>query len=83
MQGGPVDSQTMINVAVTIAAGALGWFVRVLWDADKSLRSDLHQLEKDLPTIYARRDDMRDLTGAVFERFDRIEAKIDRLAERK
>lgn len=77
-----MDTQTLINAAVGVVSAVLGWIVRILWEADKELRQDLQQLERNLPTTYARRDDMRDLTAAVFERFDRIEQKLDRLVER-
>ena len=76
-----MDIQSIILFGVSASAGVLGWFVRVLWEADKQLRLDLQQLERDLPRTYARRDEMKEMREALEHRFDRIEAKIDRLVE--
>lgn len=77
-----MDMQAAFNVAVGLISAVGGWFFRVLWEAQSKLREDLAELERGLPATYARRDDVRDLSNAIFERFDRVEAKIDRLSER-
>lgn len=77
-----MDFQTAFNMTFGILCAAGGWWLRVLWDAQSSMRADLAALERGLPQTYARRDDVRDLSNAIFERFDRVEAKIDRIAER-
>lgn len=77
-----MDMQGAFNVAVGLISAVGGWFFRILWEAQSKLRDDLAELERGLPQTYARRDDVRDLTNAVFERLDRLEAKIDRLASR-
>lgn len=77
-----MDMQAAFNVAVGLISAVGGWFFRVLWEAQSKLREDLAELERGLPATYARRDDVRDLTSALFERMDRLEQKIDRLSER-
>lgn len=37
----------------------LGWFTRVLWDAQKELRSDLDRLREELPRQFVLREDYR------------------------
>lgn len=77
-----MDLQSAFNIALSMVGALGGWWMRVLWETQTKLREDLAALERGLPQTYARRDDMRDLTKAIFERFDTVEAKIDRLHER-
>jgi len=51
--------QTVINWIIGGAGAALGWLVKVIWDAIKELKSDMKQIERDLPEIYVRKDDFR------------------------
>ena len=44
-----MDTQTLMNIASTVAIAIGGWFAREVWGAVKELRSDLHELEVDLP----------------------------------
>jgi predicted nucleic acid-binding Zn-ribbon protein len=54
--------QMIIN-SVFAAVGTLtGWLVKVLWDAIKELKTDMKQIERDLPEVYVRKDDFK---GAV------------------
>lgn len=77
-----MDFQTAFNMAFGGLCAAGGWWMRVLWDAQEKVRNDLAALERGLPTTYARRDDVRDLTNMLLERFDRLEARIESLREK-
>lgn len=57
--------------------GLIGWFVRVLWEADKELRQDLAKLREEIPKEYVNRDDYRadiaeikQMLRGIFERLD-------------
>jgi hypothetical protein len=57
--------------------GLIGWFVRVLWEADKELRQDLARLREEIPKEYVNRDDYRSdiaeikqMLRSIFERLD-------------
>ena len=57
--------------------GVIGWFVRVLWEADKELRQDLAKLREEIPKEYVNRDDYRgdiaeikQMLRSIFERLD-------------
>jgi hypothetical protein len=39
---------------------AIGWILKVVWDAIHDLKVDIRAIEKDLPEIYVRRDDFRE-----------------------
>ena len=88
-----MEWQTVINIGGGSLLAALGWFAREIWDAVKELRRDMHRIEKDLPEIYARRDEMREsfkemrqdmnqgfskLENLIGQLFDRLNNKADR-----
>jgi hypothetical protein len=39
---------------------AVGWILKVVWDALRDLRTDLRDIEKNLPEVYVRKDDFKD-----------------------
>ena len=69
------------------AVGATtGWLVKVLWDAVSELKRDLGNLERNLPSVYVRRDDFRDATRELKDDmksgFAKIEATLNVLFKR-
>lgn len=46
---------------LTLGAGAAGWFLRQMWEAVTKLKTDMHILENDMRTNFARRDDVREM----------------------
>jgi len=57
--------QTIINWLFTGFGASLGWIVKVIWDAIRDLKSDIKQIERDLPEVYVRRDDFRDAISDI------------------
>ncbi len=51
--------QVVVNWLFVGFGAALGWFVKVVWDAIKELKADMKQIERDLPDVYVRKDDFR------------------------
>ena len=51
--------QTIVNWLFTGFGAALGWVLKVVWDAIKELKADMKQIERDLPEIYVRKDDFK------------------------
>ena len=52
--------QQVINWLFTAMGAAMGWILKVIWDAIRDLKMDLRAIEKDLPDVYVRKDDFRD-----------------------
>jgi uncharacterized coiled-coil DUF342 family protein len=81
-----MEWQTVINFGFGSVLAAVGWFAREIWDAMKELRRDIHKIERDLPEVYARRDEFREAIKEVRAemngRFDRIESLIGSLYDR-
>lgn len=78
--------QTIVNWVFTVAGAAIGWVLKVLWDAVTDLKRDLRQIERDLPGVYVRRDDFRDavreLKDDMRAGFEKVEASLVHLADR-
>lgn len=51
--------QTVINWLFVGFGAAIGWVVKVVWDAITELKADMRQIERDLPEIYVRKDDFK------------------------
>ena len=77
-----MDTQTLMNIASTVAIAIGGWFAREVWGAVKELRSDLHQLEVDLPKTYVSKFDMDKRMDHIENMFQRIYDKLDEKADK-
>ena len=51
--------QTVINWVFAGGGAAVGWVLKVIWDAIKELKADMKQIERDLPEVYVRKDDFK------------------------
>jgi hypothetical protein len=71
-----MTGQELFNYVGGALLTILGWLGRQLWDAVAELKKDVKQLEIDLPTSYASKDDMT-------ARFDRLEDLLHRLLDNK
>lgn len=74
--------QTILNMVFGVVLMLAGWILRTVWDAVKTLQSDIKEIERDLPSTYVRRDDYKDDMAEVKEIlhkiFDRLENKADK-----
>jgi len=74
--------ESLIPWALTIVVGVIGWFVRVLWDADKELRQGLSKLREELPTNFVMREDYRRDIYEIKQLLRDIDAKLDGKADK-
>ena len=70
-----MDTQTAINLIGGAILATIGWFARRLYEATENLRRDIHEIEKDLPISYVRKEDFD-------KRMDRIEHMLERIVEK-
>jgi uncharacterized coiled-coil DUF342 family protein len=77
-----MDWQILINIALGVLIGFVGWFAREIWDSVKELRKDIHQIEKNLPEIYVRRDEMKEVRQEMMARFDKLESMMSSFFDR-
>jgi hypothetical protein len=78
--------QYVMNWLFAAVGATTGWLVKVLWDAVGDLKRDLGNLERNLPSVYVRRDDWRDATRELKDDmrtgFAKIEATLNVLFKR-
>jgi hypothetical protein len=77
-----MDWQTIINIALGTILGFVGWFAREIWDSVKELRKDLHRIEKSLPEVYVRRDELKEVRHEMIARFDKLEVMMSQFFDR-
>jgi hypothetical protein len=77
-----MDTQTLINAAIGCVCAAAGWWLRVLWEAQQRLQSDLLKLEKELPRLYVFKDDyqqdINEIKAMLNKIFDKLDSKADK-----
>lgn len=78
-----MDFQVAFDISLSIIFALGGWFMRIIWSSITSLTKDLKSLDDKVSETYARRDDMRTLSDALFKKLDRIEDKLDRKVDKQ
>jgi hypothetical protein len=68
--------QTLINWVFAGGGAAFGWVLKVIWDAIKELKADMKQIERDLPEVYVRRDDFKELKHDMKDGFNKIDSTL-------
>lgn len=78
--------QTFFNWAVGLSGFLGGWILKVIWDAVLELRKDLHQIERDMPDVYVRKDDFKDAVREIKETmrdgFNKMDATMNVIFKR-
>lgn len=77
-----MDWQHFINLGMGALLSVLGWFARQLWDAVKTLQSDLNRLELSISDNYVKKDDFKDGVKELKEMLAKIFDKLDNKADR-
>ncbi len=72
-----MNAESLFPWLMTAIVGVIGWFVRVLWDADKELRNGLAKLREELPTNYVMREDYRRDIYEIKQLLRDIDSKLD------
>lgn len=74
--------QEIAIAALSVLSVLFGAVLRTLWDATQKLTDNVHQLEKDLPETYLRRDDFKthsERVEALIQRvIDKLDGKVDK-----
>ena len=78
-----MDFQVAFDISLSLVFALGGWFMRIIWSSITSLTKDLKNLDEKVSETYARRDDMRTLSDALFKKLDRIEDKLDRKVDKQ
>ena len=84
-----MDAQTLINILFACAGAMGGWIlnnlkssIEALQKADTTLADKVQHIEVLVAGTYVKRDDLDKVTSVVHQRFDKIEEKLDKIAEK-
>jgi len=69
------------NIILTIAVSAVGFIVKNSFDEIKRIQILLNRTREELPKEYVIRTQLDADINRIFDRLDRLEAKIDRLMD--
>lgn len=84
-----MDAQTFINIAIGLVGALGGWVLNNLKSsidelrkADSALTDKVQHIEVLVAGTYVKRDDMEKLGESLIAKLDKIEAKLDRKADK-
>ena len=84
-----METQQLFNIAIGLIAFFGGWVLNSLKDSISSLRHSDSALADKVQGIellvagqYIRRDELKELTAALFHKLDTIETKLDKKADK-
>lgn len=75
-------SQDTINLVIACTGAIVGWVLKVIWDAVRTLQEDMKEIERDLHTSYVSKDDYRSDIAEIKEILSKIFDKLDKKADR-
>lgn len=73
-----MDTQTLFNVAVTLAGFLGGWILNNIWSSIRTLDKDVRQM----PHIYVTKEDYKQDIGEIKSMLGRIFDKLDAKADK-
>lgn len=77
-----MTSEQFVLIALSVVSAGLGWLLREMWGAVKSLRADLDDLRVNIAETYIRRDSLRDAMRPLEEQLTRIESALMHKADK-
>jgi hypothetical protein len=84
-----MDFQDLYNTAIGFIMALAGWFMRVLWDSLKDLRTQDSALAEKVSRIevlvageYVKKDELERAVQRLFDKLEHIEMKIDRKVDK-
>lgn len=73
---------SLLEMGIWIVVAAIGWFMRELWGAVKTLQKDIHDVEVMLPSQYVQKNEFNDALKRIEDMlgkiFDKLENKMDK-----
>ena len=82
-------SNELFQILTTVFGVVGGWVLKTFWSELKTLQKADARLVEKVAAIevlvageYARRDEIERLSAALFQKLDRIEAKLDTKADK-
>lgn len=74
--------QSVFNWLIGIVGAAIGWILKVIWDALTELRQDMKDLNKEVHEDFVRKEDYRvdiaEVKQMLGRIFDKLDSKVDK-----
>lgn len=74
--------QSVINWLFTALGAAIGWILKILWDAITDLKKDMKDLNKEVHEDFVRKEDYRvdiaEIKQMLARIFDKLDNKVDK-----
>ena len=77
-----MDFQDLFNATFVLISIFVGRYLRAVWDAISRLRMDIQLIERNIPSVYLRRDDFQIALADIKDTLNRIEDKLDNKADK-
>ena len=73
-----METQTLFNVAVTLAGGLGGWVLNNIWQSIRTLDKDVRQM----PHLYVTKEDYKSDISEIQQMLGKIFDKLDEKADK-
>jgi hypothetical protein len=74
--------QTLLNWVFAGGGAAVGWVLKILWDAISDLKKDMKDLNKEIHEDFVRKEDYRvdiaEVKQMLNRIFDKLDSKVDK-----
>jgi len=74
--------QTILNWVFAGCGAAVGWVLKILWDAISDLKKDMKDLNKEVHEDFVRKEDYRvdiaEVKQMLNRIFDKLDSKVDK-----
>lgn len=81
-----MESQSVFNIIVGVSGALGGWVLKVIWDAIRTLDTDVKQLGREVHNEFVKREDFRETTQDLKEDmrhgFGRLEEMVGAVFKR-
>jgi cell fate (sporulation/competence/biofilm development) regulator YmcA (YheA/YmcA/DUF963 family) len=75
-------NQDLINLGITFFGAGVGWTMKSLWEAVRSMQKEIKEVERQLHTQYVSKDDYRqdlvEIKDMLKQIFDKMDKKADK-----
>ena len=78
VRGSQMEPQHIFNLFGTMATAGLGWFAKTLYDAIKSIESDLSAHKVKIAEQYVTNGDLAEVKAMVQRVLDKLDGKQDK-----
>ena len=73
---------TIWNAVLSVSVSIVGFFLKSMYDEVKRLQVLINKTREEVAKDYVTRTQLDGDVNRIFDRLDRLEAKIDRLVEK-